>query len=213
MTAAVKELRLTMRVSNNRVRARREAMGLSAKAAAARAGIAHTTWCDYEGLRRSPYGRLPGFGGRIGWKPAAETIATALGVTVEWLWPETVLAVTNPTVVHEIDAADLRPQLTAAQLRALPESAESSAIEAEDRESMKLLLDGLPDRERQAVEMRFGMDDGHEKTFVEIGAALGVCSGRAKQVVERGLGRIKRWTRITETGRELRGDRGREAAE
>ena len=193
---AVSELRLTMKLSNNRLRRQREALGLSPKQASERAGVAYQAWLDLENLRAKPLGLSPGFGGRFGWRSTAVKIAASLGLTCEWLWPEEVLAVVDPVVVREIDAADLRPQLTGAQMLMLPApSAETVAVDMETTDDAERLaaemLELLSPREAKVVSMRLGLSS-EPQSFEEIGEVFEVSRGRAGQIFEKAMGKMQR---------------------
>lgn len=52
-------------------------------------------------------------------------------------------------------------------------------------------LAGLSDRERQVLELRFGLLDGEERTLDEIGKLLGVTRERIRQIETRALGKMR----------------------
>lgn len=155
--ARVPELHLTMTLRNNRVLSRRTELGLTAKAAAEKCGVGYGAWIEYERMKKSPYGRAPGFGGRIGLRPQAQKIAKGLGVPVEWLWPEAVLSVVCPTVVQEMDAQDLRPALMSSQMRELPASADERIERVEAAESLMRWLNVCTPREERVLRLKFGL--------------------------------------------------------
>jgi RNA polymerase primary sigma factor len=55
-------------------------------------------------------------------------------------------------------------------------------------ESVRRALDTLPERERRALELRFGFE-GEEQTLEAIGDELGMTRERARQLIEQGLRR------------------------
>ena len=59
------------------------------------------------------------------------------------------------------------------------------------REQIRDLLDELPGRERQVLEMRFGLKDGQDHTLKEVGEALGLTRERARQIEARALRRLR----------------------
>jgi RNA polymerase primary sigma factor len=65
------------------------------------------------------------------------------------------------------------------------------ADEALERQRMNRALRGLPTRERQIVELRFGFK-GEALTLEAIGAELGLARERVRQLVEQALKRIER---------------------
>jgi RNA polymerase primary sigma factor len=186
-----RELRLTMKLSNNRIRAKREALGLSVREAAQKCGVSLHTWYAYEALRAKPYGKQGGFGAEVGWTPSADKIAMFFGVTCEWLWPDQVLAVTNPKIEQEIDADDLRPMLVSKQVHAeLPSPEEAHSA----KERAALLDDALQDLrpiENYILRHRFGIDDDIPKTQREIGELLDICGTRVGQIEARAIRKLR----------------------
>lgn len=53
-------------------------------------------------------------------------------------------------------------------------------------------LDGLPERERQVLSLRYGLDDDQPMTLREIGAAMGLSRERVRQIEGRALSRLRR---------------------
>ena len=60
------------------------------------------------------------------------------------------------------------------------------------------MLGGLNPRERQVLEMRFGLKDGRERTLKEIGEVLGVTRERVRQIQSGAIGKLN-----TESTRDL----------
>jgi RNA polymerase sigma factor (sigma-70 family) len=74
-------------------------------------------------------------------------------------------------------------------------SLESPSVDEEVHEqlSSETLLDaiaGLPDQERDVIEMRFGAGDQEPQTLSQAGRKLGVSTERARQIEERALRRL-----------------------
>ncbi|GAU20311.1 hypothetical protein TSUD_337920 [Trifolium subterraneum] len=53
------------------------------------------------------------------------------------------------------------------------------------------LLNTLSPKERRVIRLRFGIEDGYEKSLSEIGKVLGVCKERVRQLESRGLKKLK----------------------
>lgn len=187
-----RELRLTMRLSNNRIRAKREAMGLTAREAAEKCGVSFGTWYAYEALRAKPYGKQGGFGGEVGWTPSADKIAMLLGVTCEWLWPDQVLAVTNPKIEQEVSVEDLRPMLVSKQVHAELPSPEQVQMDRERAEIVDRELQTLRPREAHVLMHRHGILDGIPKTLDEIGESLGIGREYVRQIEVRALAKLRK---------------------
>jgi RNA polymerase primary sigma factor len=58
------------------------------------------------------------------------------------------------------------------------------------------LLDELGDREREVIEMRYGLKDGQPKTLEEVGRAFHVTRERIRQIETRTLARLRHPTKI-----------------
>lgn len=77
----------------------------------------------------------------------------------------------------------------------------SGGIELEDmREAMRAVLDELPDRERDVMKMRFGLDGDQGATLEEVGKAFDITRERVRQIEVRALFRL----RHVASGRALR---------
>jgi RNA polymerase primary sigma factor len=76
--------------------------------------------------------------------------------------------------------------------------ADESAAEPMDSASKELLrgqikeaLDFLTDRERQVLEMRFGLKDGKDHTLEEVGKEFGVTRERIRQIEAKALRKLR----------------------
>jgi len=69
-------------------------------------------------------------------------------------------------------------------------------LEADRTRLLANSLSQLSERERLVLIGRYGLSDGAEKTLKMLGAELGVCAERARQIEEEALGRLRRnkWT-------------------
>ncbi len=59
------------------------------------------------------------------------------------------------------------------------------------REQMQAILDSLNHRERQVLEMRFGLKDGRGHTLEEVGQAFGVTRERIRQIEAKALRKLR----------------------
>jgi RNA polymerase primary sigma factor len=59
------------------------------------------------------------------------------------------------------------------------------------REQMRTILDSLNHRERQVLEMRFGLKDGQVHTLEEVGLAFGVTRERIRQIEAKALRKLR----------------------
>src|SRR6266700_3401112 len=65
------------------------------------------------------------------------------------------------------------------------------AVEAVGREALEQVLGALPDRERQVLILRFGLDSGTPRTLEEVGAIMGFSRERARQVERDALASLR----------------------
>lgn len=66
------------------------------------------------------------------------------------------------------------------------------------REMVKKLLSKLPERERRVMELRFGIDDGRERTLEEVGRLFRVSRERIRQLEEKAKRKLRGWGRTGE---------------
>ena len=66
------------------------------------------------------------------------------------------------------------------------------AVEAVGREALEQVLAALPERERQVLVLRFGLDSGTPRTLEEVGAVMGFSRERARQVERDALAALRR---------------------
>jgi RNA polymerase primary sigma factor len=59
------------------------------------------------------------------------------------------------------------------------------------REQMRTILNSLNHRERQVLEMRFGLKDGQSRTLEEVGQAFGVTRERIRQIEAKALRKLR----------------------
>ncbi len=59
------------------------------------------------------------------------------------------------------------------------------------KEQMQDVLDGLSDRERKVLELRFGLHDGQTRTLEEVGQAFGVTRERIRQIEAKALRKLR----------------------
>jgi RNA polymerase primary sigma factor len=72
------------------------------------------------------------------------------------------------------------------------------------RDELAKALEGIPPREARVLRLRFGLDGGRPLHLKEIGNRLGVTRERARQIVVKGLRRLRHPSRSREMLRYLR---------
>ncbi len=68
---------------------------------------------------------------------------------------------------------------------------EESAAQAIMSEEMLRLVENLPERERQVIEMRFGLQGDEPLTLTEVGRRLGITRERARQLEAQAINRLR----------------------
>jgi RNA polymerase primary sigma factor len=63
------------------------------------------------------------------------------------------------------------------------------------KEQMERVLGQLSDRERQVLELRFGLEDGRARTLEEVGKAFGVTRERIRQIEAKALRKLRHPTK------------------
>ncbi len=59
------------------------------------------------------------------------------------------------------------------------------------QEQLSKVLDGLAERERKVIELRFGLKDGHPRTLEEVGREFGVTRERIRQIESKTLAKLR----------------------
>ena len=73
---------------------------------------------------------------------------------------------------------------------------EALAENADMKENINMVLSTLNQREEQVIRLRFGLDNGHEKTLEQIGKELGVTRERVRQIQDKALRNLRNPSRI-----------------
>lgn len=72
------------------------------------------------------------------------------------------------------------------------------------REQLEGMLEGLTDRERDILHLRFGFEDGHAYTLEAIGKHYGLTRERIRQIEAKAIKKLRRELRHTSRSRKLR---------
>ena len=68
-----------------------------------------------------------------------------------------------------------------------PDAASFSMLQ----EQLAKVLDGLAERERRVITLRFGLEDGHPRTLEEVGRTFGVTRERIRQIESKTLAKLR----------------------
>jgi RNA polymerase primary sigma factor len=127
-------------------------------------------------------------------EPTVEEIAAALGVTAEETRSLRVVA-RHPVSLHEPIGGDGERALEAF----LSDPASASPGQTVDQHLLKErvaeVLRSLAPREREVIEMRFGLRDGQPRTLDEVAKTYGITRERIRQIEARGLLKLRQPTR------------------
>lgn len=183
-----RELRVSLKVSNNRLKRAREDLGLSPREAAKRIGVSYPQLLKYEAMTldpRSAYDDL---------RPSARRICAFYGAEPDYFWPEALLAVRTLKAEREIAADDVH-LIPSGSMLGLSSEAESAEDHCETQENRAWLLrrmeEDLTPQEAQILRMHFGLD-GKEHTLAEIGKAQGRSRNRTLQIEQMALSKMRR---------------------
>ncbi|MDT8305863.1 MAG: RNA polymerase sigma factor RpoD [Anaerolineae bacterium] len=113
------------------------------------------------------------------WKQAAGKVRGILRISKEPMSLET-------PVGHE-DSTELGDFIEDESIDAPVEAASKELL----REQIRQVLGFLTDRERQVLEMRFGLDDGQDHTLEEVGKEFGVTRERIRQIEAKALRKLR----------------------
>ncbi len=188
-----KDVRIELKLRNNLILTRMEELGIKNVAELCRrAGdLDQTTVGSFINLKASPLNKdsdpvIPQ------WRPAALALARALLTAPEDLFSENLhqlkLSGFNVQLHLEMDVDDIHQLTGQAPHYLLTDSnAESELQYKEVRAALREALATLKPRDRQALELRFGLVDGKEHTLEEAGKIMGVTKDRIRQLEARGL--------------------------
>lgn len=125
-----------------------------------------------------------------GREPSIEQIASSLGVTIDET--RSLRAVSrNPVSLHEPLTGDADRALG----DFLDDPTAANPGQAVDlnllRERIAEVLRSLTPREREVIELRFGLRDGHPRTLDEVARCYGITRERIRQIEARGLHKLR----------------------
>ena len=178
----MRDVRVEVRFRNNLIlRAMKEAGIKTAKDLSERSGVPYSKVNEMIGMRCPAYNR------RGEWHEAAFAIASALHKE-----PEEIFSWFQRTRALERNVFVLGEAASEAALVPDSNDPERLLLQNELRGVVASLLSALGERERQAVQMRFGFEPycrAHD--YAEIGQVLGCSGTRAMVIVDRAVRRLR----------------------
>ena len=140
---------------------------------------------------------------------ARRTLARALGrdPTVGEIAAHTHLPVEKITLAVQSDvppaSLDARVVDDLALGEYLPDTAarspEAALLDEDARRRVTMALSSLPERDREILELRFGLRNSHPRTLQDVANRLGVSRERVRQIEERALTQLRRDERLAES--------------
>lgn len=126
----------------------------------------------------------------LGREPTSDIIGERLGMTAErvnelLIWAEKVFSLDAP--LSEEDDSTLGDIIEDVHERGPIELTDQQLL----REEIRKVLGHLTLRERQVIELRFGLVDNHDYTLEEVGKRLQVTRERVRQIEERAIRKLR----------------------
>ncbi|QUC02086.1 RNA polymerase sigma factor RpoD [Atopobium sp. oral taxon 416] len=126
----------------------------------------------------------------LGRDPTPEEIGEEMGMTADRVREIQKISqepVSLETPIGEEEDSQLGDFIEDSGAVAPPVAASDSML----REQLDQVLDGLADRERKVIKLRFGLEDGHPRTLEEVGREFGVTRERIRQIESKTLAKLR----------------------
>jgi len=127
---------------------------------------------------------------RLGREPSAEEIAKEMGITEDRVREIMKIAqepVSLETPIGEEEDSHLGDFIEDHEAPAPAEAASFSLL----KEQLEEVLRTLSDREERVLRLRFGLDDGRQRTLEEVGYVFGVTRERIRQIEAKALRKLR----------------------
>lgn len=126
----------------------------------------------------------------LGREPTPEEIAEEMGLTPERVREIRKISqepVSLETPIGEEEDSQLGDFIEDDAAVAPPDAASFTMLQ----EQLSKTLDGLAERERKVISLRFGLEDGHPRTLEEVGREFGVTRERIRQIESKTLAKLR----------------------
>jgi RNA polymerase primary sigma factor len=126
----------------------------------------------------------------LGREPAVEEIAAAMGLTPERVREVMKISqepISLETPIGEEEDSHLGDFIEDQEAVAPAEAASVMLL----KEKMQDVLQNLTERERKVLVLRFGLEDGHQRTLEEVGQEFGVTRERIRQIEAKALRKLR----------------------
>lgn len=191
----MKEVRVEIRIRNNRLIKHREKLGLAQKMMAEVVGITLQQYAGLENLSISPVETDPPYG----FTKYAIAVAECFEKNPKYLFSEAIKSVTKNKLVKEIGAIELMQKDA---LRLLGPDADIA--NRDTKKTINKALERLTPRERVIVSKYFGLNGNEEMTLKEISkittnaaentkdfGRVGICSARVNAILDKALRKLR----------------------
>jgi DNA-binding XRE family transcriptional regulator len=174
-----KELEVTIRISNNRLKERRTKLGYTQKEMALVIGLKDQVYGGYENMSKSPINQM----GQ--WSQNALKVAEYFDCDVEELFPPSILKIVSPRTTRKFDGAELH-LLMSSHSQESSGGYEQRLLDTNEKESDLYLTNKAMARlkpiEAEAIRSRFGMDGAEVRTTEQQAKKLGVTTRRMSRI-------------------------------
>ncbi len=126
----------------------------------------------------------------LGREPTPEEIGKEMGLTAERVREIQKISqepVSLETPIGEEEDSQLGDFIEDDAAVVPPDAASFSMLQ----EQLSKVLDGLAERERKVIALRFGLEDGHPRTLEEVGREFGVTRERIRQIESKTLAKLR----------------------
>lgn len=126
----------------------------------------------------------------FGREPSPEEIGKEMGLTAERVREIQKISqepVSLETPIGEEEDSQLGDFIEDDAAVVPPDAASLSMLQ----EQLTKVLDGLAERERKVISLRFGLEDGHPRTLEEVGREFGVTRERIRQIESKTLAKLR----------------------